>query len=94
MTLLFAILLACSPASIADSGDTAAVESDCPIRFVDADGDGYGYGGGLPSCGLALDGVVDVGGDCTDSDAAISPAAAEVCDGYDNDCDGDRDEGC
>ena len=32
-------------------------------------------------------------GDCNDSAPSIHPAAAEVCDGLDNDCDGSADEG-
>ncbi|MCB9760433.1 MAG: putative metal-binding motif-containing protein [Alphaproteobacteria bacterium] len=32
-------------------------------------------------------------GDCDDEDAAINPGAAEVCDGVDNNCDGQVDEG-
>ena len=33
------------------------------------------------------------GHDCNDKDASIFPGAAEVCDGKDNDCDGQVDEG-
>ena len=44
---------------------------------ADADGDGYT---------AAL-------GDCDDEDAAANPGATEVCDGADNDCDGEVDEG-
>ncbi|MCB9741803.1 MAG: putative metal-binding motif-containing protein [Alphaproteobacteria bacterium] len=41
------------------------------------------------------DGYIDVafgGDDCDDSDASVNTGASEVCDGVDNDCDGDVDE--
>ncbi|MFN7144849.1 MAG: putative metal-binding motif-containing protein, partial [Myxococcota bacterium] len=31
--------------------------------------------------------------DCDDDDAAVHPGAAEACDGWDQDCDGEVDEG-
>ncbi len=57
------------------------------VWYVDADGDGYGvedevaYACGQPA-GFALN-----GDDCDDADDRISPAADELCDGFDNDCD-------
>ena len=60
----------------------------------DQDGDGHGVEGGAtkvdckPSAGF---GTCD--GDCEDRDDAMYPGASEVCDGWDNNCDGNVDEG-
>ena len=39
-----------------------------------------------------LDGFIACEGDCDDNDDTVNPAASEVCDGLDNNCDGDIDE--
>lgn len=54
--------------------------------FVDGDGDGYGGAAGV-GC-RPTSGASDLDGDCDDADAAVSPAAAEACNGVDDDCDG------
>ena len=49
------------------------------------------------NCDLDGDGADDPvcgGNDCDDTTAGIGPAAAEVCDGVDNNCNGAVDEGC
>ncbi|MBL7793527.1 MAG: hypothetical protein JNK77_14455, partial [Saprospiraceae bacterium] len=63
------------------------------LLYADADGDTYGNpGASILSCGPQIGYVVD-NTDCNDGNAAINPAATEVCDGIDNDCDGNTDEG-
>jgi len=55
--------------------------------YADADADGYGDpGAALTSC-EAVDGYVSDGSDCDDVDPLVNPAADEICDGADNNCD-------
>ncbi|MCB9674296.1 MAG: hypothetical protein H6737_04215 [Alphaproteobacteria bacterium] len=61
--------------------------------YVDTDGDGYGDDATLVLDCAVAPGLVTVGGDCEPADDAIHPGAAEVCDGIDQDCDGDVDDG-
>ncbi|MGE0789688.1 MAG: putative metal-binding motif-containing protein [Sandaracinaceae bacterium] len=80
------------------------VDEDCDGQFDeglspqatyyrDSDGDGAGDDSATVSACMAPNGYVAVGGDCALADATIFPAAAEVCDGADNDCDSGIDEG-
>ena len=61
--------------------------------YADTDGDGYGDPTVTATdCALPSGYVADAS-DCDDGDASINPAAAEACNGLDDDCDGDIDEG-
>jgi hypothetical protein len=61
-------------------------DTNMSLSQADADGDGYS------SCGA--DNEANTGDeDCDEADPARNPGAAEVCDGLDNDCDGEQDEG-
>jgi len=88
-----------------DDNDGALDADDCaPLDatkwrtgsfFIDGDGDGYGTGSSVPLCYGATTplGYSTVGGDCKDDNSAINPAATELCDGLDNNCNGSIDEG-
>jgi len=61
----------------------------CATWHENADGDSYGAAGRLCLCASTGDYTATTDDDCDDGDAAVSPAAAEVCDNHlDDDCDG------
>jgi hypothetical protein len=85
---------------VAISGDCDDTNDDLnpnTVWYLDADNDNYYTGTGITQCaspgaGYRYTGLT-AGGDCNDGNAAINPAATEVCDGIDNDCDSSTDEG-
>ena len=60
--------------------------------FVDADGDGVGAGNAVLFCSNPGAGYSMLDTDCDDNNAAISPNAIEVCNGLDENCNGESDE--
>jgi uncharacterized repeat protein (TIGR03803 family) len=61
--------------------------------FRDADGDGFGnVRDSVQACSLPV-GYSSNSKDCYDADAAVYPGATEMCDGKDNNCNGQVDEG-
>ncbi len=79
-----------------DNDCDGAIDEDDAIDvlswYADGDGDGYGDASSSAMSCEQPTGHVSNSTDCDDTDAAISPDADELCDGADNDCDGDADE--
>jgi hypothetical protein len=71
---------------IDDDCDGLTDESPEPAPFADRDGDGVGA---EPTGCVWF--AVEQGGDCDDDDDTVFPGAQELCDGLDNDCDGQID---
>jgi len=63
-----------------------------PAWYADTDGDGWGDEASMEQACNAPSGYVADEGDCDDGSADIHPAADELCDGIDNDCDDEIDE--
>jgi len=63
--------------------------------YRDADEDGYGTVESTQelACAEVPEGYVEIAGDCNDSSALTNPDGEEVCNGRDDDCNGETDEG-
>ena len=62
--------------------------SNSPTWFADTDQDGHGNpNDSVVECSPPT-GYVASSGDCNDQESTINPAAEEICDGLDNNCDG------
>jgi hypothetical protein len=69
-----------------DNDCDGVIDTDATDRaawYADTDGDGYGDASASTPAGYVASAA-----DCDDTDAGVNPAATEVCDGVDNDCDG------
>jgi len=60
--------------------------------YRDADGDQYGNPGETTLSVAQPPGYVSIDNDCDDTKAAVNPAAAEICNGLDDDCNGRIDD--
>jgi len=72
--------------------DGATDEAGGSTWYRDADADGYGDAASTRvACSRPI-GYVSNATDCDDTNASVSPADAEICNGVDDDCDGSTDE--
>jgi regulation of enolase protein 1 (concanavalin A-like superfamily) len=81
-----------------DCDDNDPLEKPGQVWYADLDNDGYSSGTTLTQClrpaGYKVPAeLTATTGDCNDNNAAINPAATEICDGIDNNCNGQTDEG-
>ncbi len=74
----------------ADNDCDGTIDNDIVFRdyYLDADGDGYGVAGATVNDCAAPAGYAGNNDDCDDASAAVSPADRELCNGFDDDCDG------
>ena len=73
--------------------DEEGRDEDCDpasVGFRDADGDGWAD---AACCNADAAGGRACGADCDDADPGVNPGAPERCNGVDDDCDGEVDEG-
>ncbi len=75
-----------------DCDDTDAAIGAATTFYADADGDGYGDETETFTGCTAPNGFVARAGDCDDANNTVYPGAPELCDGLDNDCNGQADD--
>jgi hypothetical protein len=67
---------------------------DALTVWTDDDGDGFGDPAReVSACDAGGEGTTDNGDDCDDTDPDTNPDAEEICNGVDDDCDGETDAG-
>ena len=70
--------------------DSSAIDQS--TWYMDGDNDSYGDAGVMMMACDQPTGYVADWSDCNDADTDVNPGATELCDGIDNNCDGDTDE--
>ncbi len=88
-----------SPATVSSSTYTASVTGGSATYYKDTDNDGYSDGTTQLACvaptGYKLaSALTSMAIDCNDNNANIYPGATEICNGIDDNCDGNIDESC
>lgn len=79
-----------------DNNCDGSIDEGCAktTYYLDSDSDGYGAVGSSVEAYNRPTGYVLNSNDCDDSNSSINPGSVELCDGVDNNCSGEVDEGC
>jgi hypothetical protein len=76
-----------------DCDDSNASITTPTTYYSDVDQDGFGDDATAADFCVTPPSMVAIGGDCNDNNNTIYPGAPELCDGFDNNCNGTNDEG-
>jgi len=76
-----------------DEAVLEAESTDASLWYADSDEDGFGDSSVIQLGCVEPDGFVATATDCDDGSATVFPDASEVCNGVDDDCDNEVDEG-
>ena len=77
-----------------DNNCDGNIDEDVTTTFyADSDGDGFGNANIMVEACSEPSGFVSNGSDCDDTESNSYPGGTEICDGKDNDCNGDIDDG-
>ncbi|MEC7242254.1 MAG: putative metal-binding motif-containing protein [Myxococcota bacterium] len=79
--------------ALVDDEDDSLDSTTTPVWYNDSDGDGFGSSDASLQVCVPPTGWVADGSDCDDSDSLVFPGAVELCNGVDDDCDSEVDEG-
>ena len=79
--------------NLVDTDDDSVDLSVVPVWYMDNDSDGYGNALSTLQVCSQPNGYVSDSTDCDDNESTTHPAAPELCDGIDNDCNSQVDEG-
>ncbi len=71
--------------------DEAEAPTGTTLWYIDSDGDGFGREDATVTRCLGGAGYAPAPGDCDDESAALNPGETELCNGVDDDCDGEVD---
>lgn len=77
-----------------DNNCDGDADEGCLTFYRDADGDLFGDPNTTIVALSPPNGYVSDSTDCDDTDSTINPGAEEICNGIDDNCDGNEDEGC